>query len=331
MKKRMRNMLVLSGICVLCFAGYGISLVMQKDTTEEEEKADTEGLLGISTDEITGITYTYEGEKISLTKKDDTWQYAKDSAFAMNQTLASAMADTMAESQIERKISEDEVDMASFGLETPDLTVTVTEENGDSHVFSIGDYNSAFESYYVQEDGTSVYMVSGEFTDTFSYALYDLLVLDEIPAVTADYVTGLEITRDGNTDIYSCQVEETETTDAEEESESQVVWYVSRNGGEKETCDSTEVAELVDTILGVSATEAANYNAGSSETLSSEYGIDSDSVTVIYMTEESEEESRYTLHFGNSNGSGSCYMTVGDSYMVQLVDEATVNEIFQTE
>ena len=35
MNKRMRNMLVLSGVCVLCFAGYGISVAMQKDTSPE--------------------------------------------------------------------------------------------------------------------------------------------------------------------------------------------------------------------------------------------------------------------------------------------------------
>mgnify|MGYP000777288081 FL=1 len=96
-------------------------------------------------------------------------------------------------------------------------------------------------------------------------------------------------------------------------------------------CDSTEFAELTDEILKISASNAADYNAGTAEKMAETYGITNRMITVNYVDADTDEEQSYALHFGNQDGSGNVYMTVNDSMQVQLVEESLVNSIFGEE
>lgn len=327
MNKRMRNMLVLSGVCVLCFAGYGISVAMQKDTSQEEEKS--EKLFAVSADDITQITYNWQEEEIALEKDGNDWQYKEDAAFSLNQTMAETMSEALSGAEVLQKIEEKDVDLQSFGLETPALAVTFSDGDGQQYQLSFGNYNTAAKGYYaMKNDDGCVYMVDSETMTDFEYGLYDLLVLDEIPSVDADYVSGITISDSGKTTEYTYQIEEVqEETTQEETSASQVVWY-AWDGTDKVRCDSTEFAELTDEILKISASNAADYNAGSAEKLSETYGIADRMITVNYVDADTDEDKSYTLHFGSSDGAGNVYMTVDDSMQVQLVEESMVNSIF---
>lgn len=327
MNKRMRNMLVLSGVCVLCFAGYGISVAMQKDTSQEEEKS--EKLFAVSADDITQITYNWQEEEIALEKDGNDWQYKEDAAFSLNQTMAETMSEALSGAEVLQKIEEKDVDLQSFGLETPALAVTFSDGDGQQYQLSFGNYNTAAKGYYaMKNDDGCVYMVDSETMTDFEYGLYDLLVLDEIPSADADYVSGITISDSGKTTEYTYQIEEVqEETTQEETSASQVVWY-AWDGTDKVRCDSTEFAELTDEILKISASNAADYNAGSAEKLSETYGIADRMITVNYVDADTDEDKNYTLHFGSSDDAGNVYMTVDDSMQVQLVEESLVNSIF---
>lgn len=336
MNKRMRNMLVLSGVCVLCFAGYGISVAMQKDTSQEEEKS--EKLFAVSADDITQITYNWQEEEIALEKDGKDWQYKEDAAFSLNQTMAETMSEALSGAEVLQKIEEKDVDLQSFGLETPALAVTFSDGDGQQYQLSFGNYNTAAKGCYaMKNDDGCVYMVDSETMTDFEYGLYDLLVLDEIPSADADYVSGITISDSGKTTEYTYQIEEVqeettqeETSGEEETASSQVVWY-AWDGTDKVQCDSTEFAELTDEILKISASNAADYNAGSAEKLSETYGIADRMITVNYVDADTDEEQSYALHFGNQDGSGNVYMTVNDSMQVQLVEESLVNSIFGEE
>ena len=303
MNKRMRNMLVLSGVCVLCFAGYGISVAMQKDTSQEEEKS--EKLFAVSADDITQITYNWQEEEIALEKDGKDWQYKKDAAFSLNQTMAETMSEALSGAEVLQKIEEKDVDLQSFGLETPALDVTFSDGDGQQYQLSFGNYNTAAKGCYaMKNDDGCVYMVDSEIMTDFEYGLYDLLVLDEIPSVDADYVSGITISDSGKTIQYTYQIEEVqeettqeETSGEEETASSQVVWY-AWDGAEK-------MAET--------------------------YGITNRMITVNYVDADTDEEQSYALHFGNQDGSGNVYMTVNDSMQVQLVEESLVNSIFGEE
>lgn len=326
MNKRTKNLMIMIGICVICFGAYGISMAVQSGGREEEPEKKAEMLWNISSEDITDISYVYnENEAVELSCSDGKWEYEKDDTFALNQTMAGDMADALAGAEILQKIDEADVDLFSFGLEVPSMTIDFQDAEGIAHSLAFGNYNTAAEACYAQkEDDNSVYMISTDVMSAFKYELYDLLVLDTIPSVSADCVSGVEVSRDGNIYEYTYQIEEKESSE-------EVVWYVSKNRGEKEKCDSDEFTEYVDNILGIVSEGAVNYNAGSRESLEKDYGITDCYVKVDYVndeTDETDEELSYTLRFGGNDGDGGVYMTVGDSCMVQIVSENTVNEIF---
>ena len=340
MNKRGKNLLIMAGVCVICFAGYGISTGIQKDgdadndTVETQDKSNT--IWDLTSEDITNISYVYnENEAVKLSCKDHSWSYETDESFALNQDMAETMAKTLAEADIQQTIEEKDVDLLNFGLEVPALTVDFTEKDGTVHSLSFGNDNTAAEGYYVQkEDDNNVYIVSADVIGSFQYELYDLLVLDEIPQIEADYVSGMEVSYGG--DIYSYtysieNVEKTEETDESDETEEseEVVWYVSVNGGEKEKCGTDEFATYADYALSIVSDGAADYNAGSEQNLKDTYGIDGDYLKIDYVDSETDEDLSYTLHFGNSDGNGEIYMTVGDSLMVQKADENTVKQILK--
>ena len=117
-------MLVLSGVCVLCFAGYGISVAMQKDTSQEEEKS--EKLFEVSADDIMQITYNWQEEEIALEKDGKDWQYKEDAAFSLNQTMAETMSEALSGAEVLQKIEEKDkkqlfnlIDVVLKGLPDP--------------------------------------------------------------------------------------------------------------------------------------------------------------------------------------------------------------------
>lgn len=274
MNKRTKNLMIMIGICVICFGAYGISMAVQSGGKEEEPEKKAEMLWNISSEDITDISYVYnENEAVELSCSDGKWEYEKDDTFALNQTMAGDMADALAGAEILQKIDEADVDLFSFGLEVPSMTIDFQDAEGIAHSLAFGNYNTAAEACYAQkEDDNSVYMISADVMSAFKYELYDLLVLDTIPSVSADCVSGVEVSRDGNIYEYTYQIEEKESSE-------EVVWYVSKNRAD-------------------------------------------------YVNDETDEELSYTLRFGGNDGDGGVYMTVGDSCMVQIVSENTVNEIF---
>ena len=173
MNKRGKNLLIMAGVCVICFAGYGISTGIQKDgdadndTVETQDKSNT--IWDLTSEDITNISYVYnENEAVKLSCKDDSWSYETDESFALNQDMAETMAKTLAEADIQQTIEEKDVDLLNFGLEVPTLTVDFTEKDGTVHSLSFGNYNTAAEGYYVQkEDDNNVYIVSADVIGSF--------------------------------------------------------------------------------------------------------------------------------------------------------------------
>lgn len=321
------------GICILIFCGYGISLTLQKEEEEKSEEADTQLLFELESGDIFMISYAYDEEMISLEQEGDEWEYANDANFALNQSLAEEMATTLTNIEVTQMIQETDVDLESFGLDTPNHRISFITADGSSHELLFGNYNTAADAYYtLKNDDGCVYMVKEEVKEAFSYKLYDLLVLDEIPQVEADYVSKITVCDGENTTEYTYKIEEMEQESDEsegeesEEASSQIVWY-AWNGTESTKCDSTQFAEFTEDILGITATQAADYHAGSTENLANTYGISEKFIMVSYVDADTDEEQSYVLYFGNSDGAGNVYMTVNDSMQVLLVEESLVNRI----
>ena len=103
------------------------------------------------------------------------------------------MVDTLAEVLAQETIAEPE-DLASYGLDDPQCTVTLTADGTDYELL-IGDETVLGGQLYLSTGDGSVYLVDTSLLDAFAYGLYDIIQMEEIPAM--DDVSALTI--DGET------------------------------------------------------------------------------------------------------------------------------------
>ena len=92
-------------VLVLCIGGY--LLVKSLDLKQVKEE-DPEYMIQVDSAEITNFSFVRDGQTLSFTKKDDTWNYDGDESLTMNQTSMKSMAAVLAEVEAEQILTEHE-------------------------------------------------------------------------------------------------------------------------------------------------------------------------------------------------------------------------------
>lgn len=159
-------------VCFLLLIGVYVFLTVNegKEESEEEPKYIVNAM---SLDEITGFSYTYQGEEISMENADGVWQDANDSTRELIQEDVEDML-TQALSIYGNQEIIDVTDFSQYGFDEPMKTMTLKSENG-STVFEIGSVNEITGDYYIRKVGdTKVYTVGSSLYYNFEQSLEDL-------------------------------------------------------------------------------------------------------------------------------------------------------------
>ena len=86
--KRKRKLLILALSLVLVS---GAALLVRFLSPEEETGETAETVFAQSSDEVTELSFTYEGETLRFQKENDTWTYPDDSHFSVNASSIETM------------------------------------------------------------------------------------------------------------------------------------------------------------------------------------------------------------------------------------------------
>lgn len=210
-KKGVLLVLLLALICVLT-AGFIILNKQNREKEaekkqEEEEKEslysaeEGELLYSFDYEDMKQITFTYAGETYSFTKTGEDWSYDADPEFPIHQSFIRAKAAKLAEIYVEKEIEAGADSRAEFGLDNPEVSVTLTLEDGQAYTFLMGQRNNTIGSYYMLDEKTGKYYVrDGSFIVAFGdgFSLYDLAELEEVPAVSTSEITHIYIDGEEN-------------------------------------------------------------------------------------------------------------------------------------
>lgn len=210
-KKGVLLVLLLVAVGILT-AGFVILNNKNKEKEAEkkrkEEEADSlipeeEGTLlySFAYEDMKQIAFTYAGNSYSFTKMDGVWVYDADPNFPLHQVYMDAKAAKLAEIYVEREISGDKSSKADFGLENPEVSVTLTLQDGQEYTFLMGDRNNTTGDYYMLDGNTGKYYLrDGSFIVAFGdgFTLYDLAELEEMPTVSASEITHIYVNGEEN-------------------------------------------------------------------------------------------------------------------------------------
>ena len=356
MNKKMKQLLVLLGCFIVIMIAYiGTTIVLKNQEEKEEilqskeEEANTIAITNM--DNVSEVSYNNGSESLSFVKKEDTWYYKEDEAFPLEQSYITDLVETASKLQATRKLENGDT-LQDYGLEEPDKTVTLADENGNHLMLNIG--NSVNGDYYLYVSGNEsvVYTVSSDLLSKIDYSLYDLMKLEEIPTITESNIKEISIveensdillkpvvnqddTIDNQDDIIDNEentIETQENTEAITESDDTqsetVNWIKMENGASEDITNSTQITDILNNLSSLAFESCTNYNA-SKEQLES-CGLSSQSRQISIMYNDEETVKTVVLNIGNVDDSGEYYYaTMDDSTAIYLIDKEVIAPFFE--
>lgn len=168
MNAKRRTLAVLAAV----IAVLGLALWALNRSTAAEEVASSAAadgtipLCSFSAADLSRITYTYNGQTLTLDDADGSWTLAEDADYHLDEsvcnTMVTALSSLHAKRQLDAQAGED------YGFDAPELTVTVTAA-GQTTTLTFGSSNTVTGDRYVQKDGdTALYTVDASRTACFA-------------------------------------------------------------------------------------------------------------------------------------------------------------------
>ena len=320
---RGKKLVLLLGVLLVLMTVTILVMEFAPDENAEEEAAVT--VFTLDMDQVTGLSWTYEGEEVSLERDaENNWTYPADDAFPLDQSYPDAMVQALSEIQADRIIEEPE-DLSEYGLADPVCSITVQAD--ETRQLAIGDETSLGGQRYLSLGDGNVYLVDASLLDDFALGLYDIVAKETIPSMT---------------DVSSFQIQSGSTTltiDYTEEEglaySDQYTWFWNQDGT-LTALDTGLTSTLLETITSLSWNSCVAYQATQDQL--SQWGLDDPSVivTVSYVessqveTNKTDEDGQpiyetketpktFTLELGDYDGD-TCYARLAGSTMVYQVD-----------
>jgi hypothetical protein len=183
-KKRKGTGLIVAVVILAALIGaYFLVGYQQKKQSEKKtevsdaEKSATQAALPFSAaeDGIQSFSVVNANGTFTFVKDGDNWTLQEDPSFTLDQDTVTEKVKTIADLSVTRKL-EDPDKLSAYGLDQPQVTVTVTKTDGGSYQILFGSENSQSSSYYMMYGGKedTVYTVYSETEGDFSFQKDDL-------------------------------------------------------------------------------------------------------------------------------------------------------------
>ncbi|MGN1004492.1 MAG: DUF4340 domain-containing protein, partial [Oscillospiraceae bacterium] len=180
--KRGKKLMLLALVLVVLAGASFAALKLNPDTDADSSAGEeTVSIYTVDPDSVTKLSWTYNGETVTLMDAGDGWMYADDRNFPLDESYLDAMLDTLSEITASKTIENVE-DLAQYGLEEPVCVLTVTA--GKTSEIKLGNETGLGGQRYLSLGDGSVYLVDSSLLDDFSYGLYDIIRKESIPSMS---------------------------------------------------------------------------------------------------------------------------------------------------
>ena len=183
MEKQKKQLIGLLAILIVAVIAFVVVKKLPKE--EEEDTTASYEVTNLNADDVTKLVYTNENGTLTLNKDGDNWSCDEDRSVDIDADKVSTMVGKVATLTSENKIENVE-DIAQYGLDTPSLTILVSDGT-TSYTILVGDYNETTYTYYVclESDKSTVYTTQSVTISSFqNNTLEDLTVQEETETAT---------------------------------------------------------------------------------------------------------------------------------------------------
>lgn len=313
MKKRMKWIIP---VAVLIVVAVVLTVILLNNNGKQilapvDKQIGSQPVFSVNPDEVEVLQWNYKEEKLSFTFDGNSWYYTNDKSFPLNQSLLEEMVGQL-ESIISYNTIQNPQDSASYGLDKPICTISVTA-NGTTSQIMIGDKSKASGIYYLSTGDDKVHMVDGSLFTAFYRGLYDLIACEELPDLRD--VWGLKIWGHSAMDL-SCVWDD-----------QGICWHANVDG-EKLPLDFNKTEEFVANLQKITLDTCVCYNAEGD--LLEQYGFGENVHKIIVNYAQDDPEKTVTIELGDALEEGT-YIRLEGSKMVYMIDSRVANVLRATE
>lgn len=330
--KRYKRVIILAAVLVVaCIATFALT---RYEEEQEQIRVSDEIIMQIPSENVLSVSWDYSGGGgLAFNKTDDGWKYQDDEAFPVSEEKVMDILEHFEEYGV-TFIIENVTDYAQYGLDEPECTLHLATAER-SYDIKMGDFSQMDEQRYISIGDGNVYLVGEDPIDYVDSSLSTMILHDDTPG----FETVVDITFKGS-ENYSITRNDNSTSTYNPEDD---IYFVVRDG-KTIPLNTPSVRTFLNTITSLDLLNYASYNVSEEELKT--FGLDDPmlSVTVNYTyTEEDEDGEEVTLsdtcviHIsenpeeraeadkqieeGNTAGSVTKYVRIGDSQIVYTMDD----------
>ena len=304
MKRKKQKRLLLILLLILAVLAVGYVILLRYNAAKEAETEETESTIALwpedfDSSSIASISYLNGDSSLTFNRKTDedtdTWIYAADNDFPLEQSALSGMNSQLQSLTASRSVTDSLDNLKEYGLDQPVNTITATDQDGTAVTLYLGSTNSGSDvTYAYTSQSDHVYTIASDFADYFNRPLLKLIEADTLPLPSgaAEYKTisiagknsslNMNYNPDGNDQVDylgKCS-------------------WIGEEAGDTYPISDANASVITEAIMGLEITDCAAYKASAEELKS--FGLDQPQavVTVQYTEEESIKEESLTLQIG---------------------------------
>lgn len=317
MKTKQRILLALLAVAVLLGAALW-AVTRSNAKAEQAASAAAEGSIPLSAfaaEDLEQIEYTYNGQTYTL-QYSGGWQLAQDPAYHLDESACNTMRTALMALAAKRSLTPQAGE--DYGLDSPQLTVTVTAA-GQSTTLTFGAENPVTGDLYVQKAGEdAIYTVSGNKAACFQLDKAGLFGSFCPTGLTASAITQVAYTlTDGTSVTLNAVSEPTDSADSTASSAYETVWRL-------ETDPTASLAQ--DKVQSLLSALCTYVTAQTTDADLSACGFDAPVFTAAVTGEDGS-----TVQLAYACGTDGWYLQVEGDASVYTVDTSTVQALLLTE
>ena len=241
-KQKKQAIAVVIALVLLVAALLGLKFYNKK--TEEKQTAADEAnkvyVNQIKSDDITAISWQYNGENIHLTKTDDTWTCTEQPALTLDTDQVTTLLNAIATLEATQQVENPEED-TTYGFDNPTNVITYTTTTGTTTLTLGNENNITGGNYLKTSDNDNVYLVDTTLVNTFDCDVSTLEKTEEsATSETSESSESSEVTE--NSSVASESSEATENSSAASESSEATESNSSETSETAEGSSSSSVA-----------------------------------------------------------------------------------------
>ena len=324
MKAKQRTLVILLVLAVIA-GGALLALNTYNSNEAAASSAAADGSIPLSSftsSDLSQITYTYNGETVTLDYDDGSWTLDDDPDYHLDSSSCNTMVTALSALNAKREITAQSDE--DYGFDEPAVTVSVTAA-GETNTFTFGAENSVTGDIYVRKNNEdTVYTVSSNKVSCFELGKADLFGSFNPAGLTSSDIESVSYTLQSGETVELNAVSEPVETSSDSSSEStedadsttyETVWRLASDTDAD--LDDSKINSILSAISGYATAQITNADA-------SQYGFDNPLVTVTVKTADGSKKLEYSI------GTDGYYLSVDGDSSVYQVSDSTVQALLYT-